>query len=63
MTLVEEIAREIHASHKLKKPWDHPDTKRIWHPVCYREARAALRAYGRWKRRSLKDTSQDQGAQ
>ena len=46
------VAKAIHASHKLKKPWDHPDTVRIWHPVCLREADAALKAYHKAVRRA-----------
>ena len=54
MKLIEAMARAIHASHKLKKAWDHPDTVRIWHPVCYREAKAALVAHREWMRKSSK---------
>lgn len=48
--LVVAMARAIYESNKLKKPWDHPDTIRLWHPVCIREAVAALRAHRTWMR-------------
>ncbi len=39
------VARAIYESHQFKKPWDHPDTIRLWHPTCKREARAAIAAF------------------
>jgi hypothetical protein len=38
-------AKAIYESHGFKKPWDHPDTIEMWHRVCHREARAAIKAY------------------
>lgn len=42
--LIEAMARAIYESNEFKKPWEHADTVRIWHPVGLREARAALAA-------------------
>lgn len=51
-TVAEAVARAIYESHQFKKPWDHPDTVRLWQPVCLREAKAALKAYHAYVRRA-----------
>jgi hypothetical protein len=39
------VARAMYESHQFKKPWDHPDTIRLWHPIKKAEAKAAIAAY------------------
>lgn len=43
-TMLQKAARGIYEGHPFVKPWDHPDTVERWHPVCLREAKAALTA-------------------
>lgn len=42
--LIEVMARTIYESHGFKKPWGHPDTVRVWHPIRLSDARVALDA-------------------
>ncbi len=42
MSVIEICARAIYESHQFVKPWEHPDTVRIHHAYCRREARAVL---------------------
>ena len=49
MTRVERIAKAIYESHGFVKPWDHADTRRIWHDSMMSSARAALRELGKIK--------------
>lgn len=44
---VEVVARAMYESNAFKKPWDHPDSIRLWHPVYKRYARAAITALER----------------
>ena len=48
--LVERVARAIYDSHSFVKDWQHPDTVRLWHPVCKAEAQAALKAHEEWQK-------------
>lgn len=43
--IVNSVAKAMYESHKFKKPWDHPDTIRLWHPIKKAEAAAAISAY------------------
>ena len=40
--LVERVAKAIYDSHQFVKPWDHPDTVRIWHYHMKADAKAAI---------------------
>jgi hypothetical protein len=39
------VARAMYEAHKFKKPWDHPDTVRLWHPIMKAQATGAIAAY------------------
>ena len=49
-TVAQIVAQAMYESHGFKKPWDHPDTVRLWHPVKLAEARAAIDAYHKFIR-------------
>lgn len=49
-TISEVVAKAIYESHVFKKPWDHPDTIKIWHPIKKAEAKAAIAAYHKYVR-------------
>ena len=44
MGKVETIAKAIYDSHEFVKPWEHPDTQRLWRVSCMRSALAVLKA-------------------
>jgi len=42
--MIERVARAIYESHKFVRPWDHPQTVRMWHRSCRASASAAIEA-------------------
>lgn len=41
------VAKAMYDSHKFKKPWDHPDTVKNWHPEMKDYATVAINAYNK----------------
>jgi len=41
--LLEKVARALYHTNKFIRPWDDPKTIRLWHPVMYRYAKAAIK--------------------
>ena len=54
MTFRETIARAMYDTNKFVTPWDHPNSKRIWHPICYRYADAVIAEIKKESRRQAK---------
>jgi len=42
--MVERVAKAIYESHRFVRPWDHPNTVKLWHRSCRASARAAIEA-------------------
>lgn len=45
LSIRDAVAKAMYDSHRFKKPWDHPDTVVLWHPIKKAEASAAIAAY------------------
>lgn len=40
---VEALAKLLYACQEFERPWDHPETQRIWRKVMLRYAQTALK--------------------
>jgi hypothetical protein len=43
MTLREQFAKAMYESNRFVRPWDHPRTKEMWHPIYFRYADEVLK--------------------